>query len=248
MKGETVKHLIGHHTCELVPTPCGWPERDYESIQRIAAEKYGLVDLWEASPFRLETNAPRTSQILDLLFPGDPLLCCGWTRHYFETRQKRRWYKLHELQFIVPSTMSAPCGLTTAGEISAHSKNNTGPRRFLVIEFDFDSNHLPAESHFLAQVRADGRDVFDLCACLLLHLAESAPLALAVHSGGKSLHGWFYCAGRTEELLSRFMSYAVSLGADPATWTRSQFVRMPDGKRDNGNRQTAYFFNPAVVK
>ena len=32
-------------------------------------------------------------------------------------------------------------------------------------------------------------------------------------------------------------------GADRATWTRSQFVRMPDGKRDNGNRQTIFFLN-----
>ena len=40
---------------------------------------------------------------------------------------------------------------------------------------------------------------------------------------------------------------AVSLGADRATWTRSQFVRMPDGTRDNGNRQAVYFFNPEVL-
>ena len=31
-------------------------------------------------------------------------------------------------------------------------------------------------------------------------------------------------------------SYAVSLGADPATRTRSQFVRVPDGRRDPGLR------------
>ena len=88
----------------------------------------------------------------------------------------------------------------------------------------------------------------DLCAALLLHLAEKAPLALAVYSGGKSLHGWFYCAGIAEEKVSRFFRYAVSLGADPANWNRSQFARMPDGLRENGKRQTVYFFNPAVVK
>ncbi len=44
------------------------------------------------------------------------------------------------------------------------------------------------------------------------------------------------------------MRKAVSLGADPATWTRSQFVRMPDGTRDNGKRQTVYFFNGEVLK
>ena len=65
---------------------------------------------------------------------------------------------------------------------------------------------------------------------MLLHLAKVAPLVLAVHSGGKSLHGWFYCAGQPEEKWLHFMRYAVSLGADPATWTRSQFVRLPEGR------------------
>ena len=45
------------------------------------------------------------------------------------------------------------------------------------------------------RLATEGRDVRDLCAALLLHLAEKAPLALAVYSGGKSLHGWFYCSG-----------------------------------------------------
>jgi len=54
--------------------------------------------------------------------------------------------------------------------------------------------------------------------------------------------------GQPEERLHRFMRYAVSLGADRATWTRSQFVRMPDGTRDNCKAQTVYFFNPEVCR
>jgi hypothetical protein len=38
--------------------------------------------------------------------------------------------------------------------------------------------------------------------------------------------------------------YAVSLGTDPAPWVRSQFVRMPDGTRETGERQTVFFFDP----
>jgi hypothetical protein len=216
-------------------------------IRRVAADKSGLVDLWEASPFRLETNVPRTGEIIDALFSGDPLLCCGWTRHRFDTRPRSRWYKLDGLQFVVPNPMTAEQGVTNNGRLSHHSLSNTGPRRFLVIEFDFDCNRSAAEANLLTRLGTDSRDASDLCACLLLHLAERAPLALVVHSGGKSLHGWFYCAGRSEESLREFMRYAVCLGADPATWTRSQFVRMPDGRRDNGKRQSAYFFSPAVV-
>jgi hypothetical protein len=79
-------------------------------------------------------------------------------------------------------------------------------------------------------------------------LAERAPLVIAIHSGSKSIHGWFRAAGQTEERLWRFMGDAVSLGADCATWTRSQFVRIPDGTRDNAKHQTVYFFNPEVLK
>src|SRR5690349_17937377 len=40
-------------------------------------------------------------------------------------------------------------------------------------------------------------------------------------------------------------AYAVSLGADPATWTRSQFVRMPGGRRDNGKVQGGVLPEPS---
>ena len=138
-------------------------------------------------------------------------------------------------------------GLTRSQKLSAHALSSTGPRRFLIVEFDFvqDSTR---EARLLSNLQGDGRDIRDLSAALLLHLAEMAPLTLAVYSGGKSLHGWFYCAGIAEENVSRFYRYAAALGADRATWVRSQFARMPDGLRDNGKRQSVYFFNPGVLK
>ena len=102
--------------------------------------------------------------------------------------------------------------------------NNVGPRIFLVVEFDQGS--------------------FDEHSALLVHLQEFAPLVLVVHSGGKSLHGWFHCMGQSDATIEKFFRYAVSLGADRATWTRCQFVRMPDGLRENGNRQPVMYFNP----
>jgi hypothetical protein len=157
-------------------------------------------------------------------------------------------YKLQDLQFIVPSPMIASQGLTREGKLSAHALSNTGPRRFLIVEFDFDASNSNEEARLLERFAAEGRDVRDLCAALLLHLAEKAPLALAMHSGGKSLHGWFYCSGVPEEQVWRFFRYAVSLGADRANWTPSQFARMPDGLRENGRRQTVYFLNPEVAE
>jgi len=119
--------------------------------------------------------------------------------------------------------MSAATGLTKDGKESAHTLANTGPRRFLICEFDTGT----PDEH----------------AALLIHLAGYAPLVCAVHSGGKSLHGWFFVHGQPEEKVLKFFRYAVSLGGDPATWTRSQFVRMPDGTRDNGSRQAVFFLS-----
>jgi hypothetical protein len=226
----------------------GWLCQNFELIKAVAHTGNGLVDLWEASPVRLDTNKARTAEIIELLFPGNPLLCCGWTRHRFDTRARQHWHKLQDLQFIVPSPMAAPRGLTQQRKVSAHALSNTGPRRFLIVEFDFNASNSDEEARLLERLAAEGRDVRDLCAALLLHLAEKTPLALAVHSGGKSLHGWFYCAGVPEEKVLRVFNYAVSLGADRANWTRSQFARMPDGLRENGRRQTVYFFNPELVK
>src|SRR5262249_30425033 len=81
-------------------------------------------------------------------------------------------------------------------------------------------------------------------AALLWHLAQRERFVLAVHSGGKSIHGWFLVEGRSEGALEQFMEYAIRLGADPATKVKSQFVRMPDGLRDNGKRQQVVYYAP----
>jgi hypothetical protein len=225
-----------------------WLARNFEQVEAVAHTGNGLVDLWEASPVRLDSNEPRTDHIIDILFPGNALLCCGWSRFHFDTRPRRHWYKLQDLQFIVPNPMMAAVGLTQEGQLSAHALSNTGLRRFLIVEFDFKAGISHEETRLLERLATEGRDVKDLCAALLLHLAEKAPLALAVHSGAKSLHGWFYCAGVPEEKVRGFLNYAVSLGADSSHWTPSQFARMPDGLRENGSRQTVYFLNPGVLE
>jgi hypothetical protein len=209
--------------------PQYWPSVNHKQREAIIATGSSLVDLWEVSPVRIEDSKSHTEEIIDTLFPNNPLLCAGRSNCDFATHTREEWRgKLAALQLIVPTPMTARIGRTQEGKESAHALKTTGLRRFLVIEFD--------------------RGGVDEHATLLLHLAARAPLAIVVHSGNKSLHGWFYCAGQAEERLQRFMRYTVSLGADRATWTRSQFVRMPDGTRVNGKRQTVYFFNPEVIK
>jgi hypothetical protein len=221
---------------------------NFELIEAVVETGGDLVDLWERSPVRLASNKPNTDEVIDILFPENPLLCCGWRRHYFDTRPRNGWHKLHALQLIVPNPMIAKQGVTRDGKPSAHTLGNTGPRRFLIVEFDFDESNSPEQARLLGKLKAQKRDVRDLCAALLLHLAERAPLTMAVYSGGKSLHGWFYCTDVPEQNVLGFFRYALLLGADSPNWCRSQFARMPDGLRENGKRQSVYFLNPAVVK
>src|SRR5260370_16353712 len=85
------------------PRYVGWPEPDLHLIRRITREGRGLVDLWEASSFRFETNKARTAEVIATLFPGDPFLCSAWTRHRFDPRPKSRWYTLRNSQFTLPN-------------------------------------------------------------------------------------------------------------------------------------------------
>jgi hypothetical protein len=54
-----------------------WPKINAEQREAVIASHGGLVDLWEASPVRFEDNKSRTEEIIDALFPGNPLLCVG---------------------------------------------------------------------------------------------------------------------------------------------------------------------------
>jgi hypothetical protein len=62
------------------------------------------------------------------------------------------------------------------------------------------------------------------------------------------VHGWFYACRKPEVRLEHFMRKAIALGADPATWLKSQFVRMPGGRRLSGTLQAIYFLNPRVIR
>lgn len=218
-----------------------WPPRNVEAIAGLVAAgnaPAGLADLVEASPIRFDDagEGEITEAIIDRLFPPESLLCCGTNAAQFDTRLRAKWRgQLSQLQFIVPSPMTARFGKKLnpqPGEdpMSAHTRNNTGPRRFLITEFD--NGTIPEQ-----------------CAALW-ELDQYLPLVLVLHSGGKSLHGWFYCHGESEDALLRFMRYAVGLGGDPRLWLREQFVRMPEGLRPGPPpcRQPVFYFAPEVVK
>ena len=208
-----------------------WPARDSAAIAAITAKGGGVSALCLASPMHFSENDPHVgTMVMDTLWghPGvDPLVCAGRSAYSFTTRP---WSEIREgigdCSLIVPSPMTARTGLTQKGKVSEHTLLNTGPRKYLVIEQDKGTDHEQAS--------------------ILLHLATMAPMAVVCSSGGKSLHGWFNVEGIPEERVAPFFAYAVKIGADPALWTPCQFARIPGGTRDNGNRQSVLFFNPAL--
>jgi hypothetical protein len=221
-----------------------WPQVNDEQIEAIAQDGMRLLDLWTTSPFSMRAGKSRAEDVIDVLFPGNPWLCIGRSVRVFRTRRREKWRgRLDNYPLIVPSPMTSETGLTKSGRKSCHSLNNTGPRRFLIIEAD--------------------RGDLDQQAAVIGHLGNYAPLAAVVFSGSKSLHGWFVCKGTSEDTLLRFMKYAVSLGADDRMWLRSQFCRIPDGYRCDGKdgealslcglngipagRQALLYLNPEVV-
>lgn len=121
--------------------------------------------------------------------------------------------------------MSSVTGLNKKGRPSKRCLANTGPRRFLIVEFDGATK--------------------DEQTALLIYLATFRKLVLVVDSGGKSLHGWF-AASCSDHELRPFFERAVRLGADPALWVPCQFARMPGGTRDTGKRQSVVYFSPGV--
>jgi hypothetical protein len=230
-----------------------WQAVDYTTVHKIVlGSRVRLSHLQANSPVPVWAHRQMTEEILDALFPDNPLLCFGLSANSFYTKPREFWRgRGSSFQFIVPNTMMKETGITKDGKESKRCLDNTGQRRFLVIEFDISENDEKWGS-YVREWKAKGISVLDANVALLLELARRGlphlPLALAVYSGGRSIHAWYWCEGLTDEQLRPFMVRAVRLGADYATWTKCQLVRMPDGTRDNGNRQQVYFFAPEVIR
>lgn len=185
------------------------------------------VDLTVSSPIA-DPQMVSTTEILAALFP-DPagLICVGKTAYDFTTAPLMDHKHLWRSQFVAPAYMSALTGITQDGKTSAHCKANTGPRRYIVCDFDSP----PPEEH----------------AAIVEHLAKFRPLTLALSTGGKGLHAWFpVTASANDDRL--FWRLCIALGADPALYKNpSQFVRMPNGTRANGKRQYCVYLNPGAA-
>jgi hypothetical protein len=246
------------HFAPIVQRRPPWPPPESEILADICRNGPSLAELRASSPVRCDENSPTTEEAIDLLFPGNPWLCCGLSVQVFKTRRREDWRGELDIQsLLVPSPMLCPFGFTQNGRVSAHAKSAVGVRKFLAVECDFaeKSRNGKQDTPLAPLIRIlarDGISVFDMCAAVLAFASQFSPLAMIVDSGRRSLHGWFPCAGIKEEILHEFFTQCCRLGADHRTWLTSQFVRMPNGLRyfENGaqpRRQKVVFFNPEAL-
>ena len=178
-------------------------------------------------PFSETPLEVTAEMVVDRLFPGDPLVCAALDTRSAQTQPRHAWRgKEAALQFIVANPMTAETGLNQSGRVSARCHDNaTKQRTYLVIEFDRGT--LAEQAAILGSLST-----------------KLTPLTLVVWSGGKSLHGWFQVQQISEYAKLRFFRHAVYLGADSSLWDPAKLVRMPGGRRDNGETQHVLHFNP----
>ena len=213
-----------------------WPSRSQAEVDRVIAEQESMdVDGLKAQSPVTEPWEMPTTEILDRLFSeGDPLLCMGEGVDRFGTKPKSEFlnelaHPEANLPHLVPSTMSKLMGTTMAGKISARCRDNAGPLRFQVVDLDDEPD-------------------FDDQARILWHLKEFLPLIMILHSGNRSLHGWFYAEGCPDERLYSFKSRAALLGADTSLYRPEQAARTPNQVRDNGNPQSVWYFDDSMLR
>ena len=204
-----------------------WPEANAEVIGRVLAT---------VEPgFDGETSTGlRPADVLPLLFRPGELVCTGAESERAVVRPVEAVVAdADTLQFICLNPMRGLMAMNHAGRPSARCQNNVMLRRYLVAEFDDASLGKRGQAQ------------------LATALADAAPLVMAVDSGGKSVHAWFYVEGMERRDQARFFAVACLFGADPTRWDICGWLRMPGGTRVKADgtraRQRILYFNPGAL-
>jgi hypothetical protein len=168
-----------------------------ETIERIVAERSKgpsmLEELRERSPFSVPDD---TEWTVRRLFEPDSLLCVAGQPQNAFTAPLSNLEAFQDYELIVPSPMSASYAIDHQGRRHLRCNANTGPRRYLVTDFDIK----PLSRHGKATIYAElfkrwevlGISPQDTQAALISFLQGlPGPLTMVVYSGNQSLQAWW---------------------------------------------------------
>ena len=235
-----------------------WPEPDVFEVERIVAgyPGIGLHSLSGSTTNRVSTYAQ--AQIIESLYYPKALACWGEskTKAVVESIEILLQRDLTKPQFILCNPMRSRAGKNQEGETSNRCKENASrseDRRCTVIEFDFAKERDGKATIWAGSIErweSAGITAKDAMVRLLFHLLKAhhpKGLALVCDSAGKSIHAWVNARSIEPDKLTLLERGAVGLGADWHAFLPWQYVRMPGGTRDNGNRQEILYYNPDVL-
>lgn len=236
-----------------------WPDPNVTKVEDLVASypTFNVQTLRGHASNQIASYGSSYSMIEKLFYPK-ALVCAGEDFFPAVTRSLENYRAVDpkKFQFIVANPMAKRSGKTKEGNDSVRCSDATGPRRWLVIECDFNKTNDAGEptiwKPLIERWEAHGLTVHDAGARILRHLAKDPfPLAMVVDSGGKSLHGWFWVKDAPEtpgSPLRAFMTEAAALGADTQLYTKCQWVRFPGGYRPKKQKvQEILYFRPDAI-
>jgi hypothetical protein len=225
-------------TRHRIHTACAAPSFDAEKFmaERLReARGIGEVDVWEASPIRIDGPPERDAvRLLEHLYRPEDVLFLGGT---YDRNVKRVGEWIADIEngmaappHAIPNPLTGRAGLTKDNRPSFRADSCVKSFRFAVAEFDGIS-------------REDQ---------LRFWWAVRLPVCALIDSGGKSLHAWIRIDGidgaaawtqQVEENL--FRHYLIPLGCDAACRNEARLSRLPGHyRKEKGRWQRLLYLAP----
>ena len=144
---------------------------------------------------KIPSNVSECSSVdMAPIFDEDDLLCSG---SVFIQPFMGEWRNEELGEQVVPNPSRVRIGTNMNGNPSAHCRDATGERKYIVVESDDESISLDDKASLIRFLRDQ----------------VGAELRMVVHSGGKSLHAWF-CSSGDPQIDWDFMQLACRLGME----------------------------------
>ena len=203
----------------------------------IFAHDWSEVDLWEESSIRLDGAEPDWHLLITILFAPDAVLWIGDPRdsgpgHESHFQSCPDWMESYP-EFEPPRPMTCPDTFQPGSFSRCTASVLTSP--FLVIEADEAIGYKP-------ETADDRAENLRRNLCLLRWLRDELHWSLraVIHTGGKSVHGWFERPPSTH--IEELKAIAPALGMDTSVFSPAHPVRLPGVKHEKTGVRSRLLF------